>query len=75
MIVNAYIQSGRMVASAYTKPAMREKRAVLLWHDTRDCGGVYDLLQSWMRAVCLEQGPTACVSFRIEPPPLISDNG
>jgi len=44
--VDAYIQSGRMVASAYLKMS---KSGAAFWNDTRDCGGVYCRLEEWMQ--------------------------
>ena len=54
MRVHAYIPFDRMVASAYTKEATRKKQRVLVWHDTRDIGGVYDRLETWMSRVQLD---------------------
>lgn len=57
MRVTAHLQSGRMVACAYQKARTAHKYRPLtyLWHDTRDCGGVYEQLEKWMRIICMEQ--------------------
>ena len=63
--VDAYLFSGRMVASAYQPlKLIGGKTRSHDWHDTRDTGGVYQRLENWMRAVRMEQGSEE-VSFRM----------
>lgn len=65
MRIIAYLMSGREVACACPKPAVRAKKKTYVWRDTRDCGGVFDRLEDWMRHVVLEQRPQL-VSFRFD---------
>jgi hypothetical protein len=63
MNVDAYLCSGRCVASAYQKLIVgRTLRTT--WHDTRETGGVYQRLEGWIRVVVLEHS-TELVSFRM----------
>ena len=66
MNVDAFLFSGRMVASARQKPAVIKNRKPTKWYwqDSREVGGVYERLEEWMRIVQLEQG-NEIVSFRI----------
>lgn len=65
MHVDAYLCSGRCVASAYQKlPVVGPGKVLSHWHDTRDTGGVYARLEEWMRIVRLEHS-TELISFRM----------
>ena len=66
MNIDAYIQSGRMVASCYQKLAKRNKHLATawIWCDTREVGGMYDQLEAWMQVICMEH-EAEVVSFRM----------
>ncbi len=68
MKIDAHIESGRMVASAYRKPSIIRNRKVraYLWYDTRDVGGIYERVEEWMWTVAVEQGEPVIFKIRKE---------
>ena len=53
----------RLVACAIMIKVKRHKTPATAWRDTRDCGGIYDRLEDWMRVTHLSYPD---VSFKLE---------